>query len=351
MTRPHRAVKRFLDAAAQGRWDEVGDEGEALAAAVAAEPAEARWAPAVVILTGWARAEQGYLPVGIDLLERGLHHLVDPEVAREVGGTDAFYLRLCELYLLCGRPADAFPLLDAFRSPDAPLEVRFPCYRFLTLAAAAAGDDSRAQSFVNTAAELAPETHRSAHTHLVEGDRALWMASAGRLGAAIQHAELALPPLTGARSRSRPYKAWLASHAGAVALAVAALAADEGDPVAASRWIERALPALEVTRAATRMRLDGHLALARSAAARARGDFDDAEEQGQLARLTFQRMGLEPAAAHARLALARVLVAREVWVSARPALISASDALRRCGQHRAAGQADRLLGTIPVPAH
>jgi hypothetical protein len=337
MARTPSPVEHLLDAARQARWDDVAEGAEPLAAALLGTPGLERWAPAAVVLGGWARAEQGYLPTGIDLIERGLHHLDDPHVRREVGGVDGFHLKLVELYLLTGAQAEALDQIEPMRGPDAPLAVRFPAYRALIAVAADRGDDVHAEGFCATAADLARQVRRGDAVAQVAGDRVRWLASAGRAAEAAGAAEEVLPALLRERGATAPRRA----QAAAVLLATGLALAEAGD-ASASSWATRAEPLLPRLPAGPHRRLAAHADLVRAVAARWGGQLRDAEQLARRARRGFQRVGARPSVALTGLEEARIAMARGLVASAGATLEGVAADLRATGHHRRAAEAEAL---------
>lgn len=338
MTRPDPSFRRLVEMFQHERWDDVAEAGEVVAARLLADPAHATLAPVPVMMAGWARAEQGYLPTGIDLIERGLRHLVDPNAKRELGDVDGFHLKLVELYLLTGANAAAREQLTAMESLDAPIEVRFPTHRFLASMAVAAGDDTRAAALLGIAESMAPKVGKDAPL-LVAGDRAIWLAATGQPGAASTVAE---PVVDRFRTRRHRNRAWRSGHVAAVAAAIAGAAAELGDTSLARIWLTRGDAANERTTAGTTQRVTAELALARAALARHELDIEAAEIAARSALETFQRMGMRPAAAAARLQLAEVALVKRHGASSDPALRSVHAQLVELEQHRLAATVDRI---------
>jgi hypothetical protein len=337
MPRTPPPVERLLDAAREGRWDDVAEGAEPLAAALLGTPGVGQWAPAAVLLGGWARAEQGYLPTAVDLLERGLNHLDDHHVRREVGGSDAFHLKLVELYLLTGDQAAALEQLEPMRGPDAPLAVRFPAYRALVAIAADRGDDAHAEGFCTTAGELARQVRRGDAEAMVAGDRVRWLAAAGRAAEAAAEAEAVLPALLRSRGTSVPRR----TQAAAVLLASGLALAESGDASAAS-WATRAEPVVRQLPPGARRRLACHADLVRAVALRWGGALPDAERFARAARRGFQRIGARPAAALAGLEEARLAMSRGLVAAAASSLDGLAPVLAEAGQLRRAAEAQAL---------
>ncbi len=339
MTRPDPSFRRLVEMFQHERWDEVAEAGEIVATRLLADPEHAALAPVPVMMAGWARAEQGYLPTGIELIERGLRHLADPNAKRELGDVDGFYLKLVELYLLTGANTAAREQLAAMESLDAPVEVRFATQRFLASMAVAAGDDTRAAALLGVAESIAPKVPGKDAPLLVAGDRAIWLAATGQPGAASTVAE---PVVDRFRSRRHRDRAWRSGHVVAVAAAIAASAAELGDSSLTRIWLTRGDDALEHTTGGSAQRGTAELALARAALARSDGDIEAAEIASRAALETFSRMGMRPAAAAARLQLAEVAVAKRHGASTEPALRSVHAQLVELEQHRLAAAAERV---------
>lgn len=336
MVRPAPSFRELSAAFQRGQWETVASRGELVAAKLLGQPEQAIYAPAAVMMAAWARAEEGYLPASIGLLERGLSHIADPLAVRELGGLDSYYLLLVELYLLTGDQPAALTHLAAMGGPDAPLSMRFPVQRFAASMAAAEGDDRRTAAYLDTAASLAAELHDRRAPELVDGDRAIWLASSGRVGEAANAAEVWAAPFP-----RRAPKAWLARHAVAVCSVISASAADAADTSLAQVWLghgERAVPHL---RGGGAIRGEAEMALARSAVARTAGDLEVAEAEAQRAARNFHRLGMRPAAAAARLRLAQISADRGFDASSEAAFRSVADELRSLGQHRLARVADQ----------
>lgn len=350
MTRPDPSFRRLVEMFQHERWDDVAEAGEIVATRLLADPEHAALAPVPVLMAGWARAEQGYLPTGIELIERGLRHLDDAGAKRELGDVDGFHLKLVELYLLTGANSAAREQLAAMESLDAPIEVRFPTHRFLASMAVAAGDDTRAAALLGVAESMAPKVGGKDAPLLVAGDRAIWLAATGQPGAASTTAE---PVVDRFRKRRHRDRAWRSGHLVAVAAAIAAAAAEVGDTSLAHIWLTRGEDALEHTTLGSAERGVAELALARAALARHAGDHDDAEVAARSALETFQRMGMRPAAAAARLQLAEVALAKGHAASSEPALRSVHAQLVELEQHRLAATVERVrvrgLAAAPQP--
>lgn len=337
MARPDPSYSRLVDELHHGRWDAVAEAGEAVAARLLRDPDHAPLAPVAVLAAGWARAEQGYLPTAVELIERGLRHLTDPSAMRELGDLDAYYLKLVELYLLTGQVTAAREQLVAMDSLDAPPEVRFAAQRCEAALASAAGDDVRAAALLGVAESIAPRAGKDAAL-LVAGDRAIWLAATGQPGAASTVAD----PVAERFRRKHRDRPWRSSHLVAVAAAIATSAGDLGDTSLARVWLTRASEAQRSLTAGSATRAEAHLAAARAAIARHAGDLEAAETEARAALESFARIGMRPAAAAARLQLALVAVAKGHEASAGAALASAHAQLVELGQLRLANVAARV---------
>lgn len=345
MALPPAGYLRLRAAFLRGDDRTVLAEAGALHARLVADPRGRGWAPGVEVLVGGTLAREEHHAEAIAWLEHGLHTLPGTPAARDLGGGHHEHRLLAELYLLTGRWDRAEAYLDWLGLPDQPLESRLASLRGRAGLAAARGDLETAPWLVNAAADLARRSQSRLYTSLVDGDRALVLAAAGRLGEAVVLAREVLPRLSA--PAPGPTQAWANAQAVAVATALARRAVDAGERDLAGHLLAgAAVPARRSGRA--------HLAalhdLASAALARLDGRWEVAERAVAGATEHFDRLGALPASALAHLEAARLAEARGFGESALALYRRASGELSALGMVREASEADRRVRMLAAPS-
>ncbi len=202
------------------------------------------------------------------------------------------------------------------------------------------GDFDRAYQLLNTAAGLAHQLRSRPQQVVVDGDRAIVLAHAGRLTEASSLAATVLPRLS--RPGPGPRLAWAMAQAVTVATTVARLAAAQGDVATAERLLA-ALSPIEATHGSGRRYDDGQYALARGTVWRDGGHLTEAEPPLAAARRIFQALGCAPAAAQAQLEEARLAQLRGYGASSRPLFDRARAEFAALGLTREVADIDRTL--------
>jgi len=341
MAWPPAAYLHLRAAFARGDHAAVIADGVTLLARLTAEPERWDWAPAVALLVGDSLATREHHTEAIAWLEYGLRILPGTPVARELRDGHHEHRLLAELYLLTGRWEQARVQLEWLGRPDHPLESRLASLRGRTALAAARADHDAAQWLLNTAADLARRSRSHLYRTLVDGDRAMVLASAGRFREALALADEVLPRL-GATAPG-PTQAWANAHAVMTATTLARRAVETAEPGVAGRLLVAAsVPAQRSGRAYLGAQLD----LATAALARLEGRRDVAERHLWRALDRFAALGTAPALALAHLEAARLAEASGFTQSAAALHRRALAELSVLGMTREAGEARRRLTTL-----
>jgi hypothetical protein len=339
---PVPAYRVFREAYRRGDTDTVLGTGQHVLDALAAadDPRQQELAPAVLVMIGAHLARTERFVDAIAYLERGLGDLPGTEATRDIGRGDWYAVTLVQLYLLVGRPRDAWPLIQRLLEPDHKLETRLGATRAQVMVAAGAGEFEMAYQLLNTAAGLADRLRNRQQSTMVGGDRALVLAYQGRMIEAVGHADAVLPMLS--QPVPGPMGAWAAAEAVAVSTTVARHAAEAGDLMTAQRLV---FGAGDVAERTGRSFDRAQLALARGVVAWRSGSLLEAEAPLADARRTFLELGCAPAAARAQWEEANLAQARGLLSSARPLLERARQEFATLGLAREVARIDLALAT------
>ncbi len=261
---------------------------------------------------------------------------------REIGTGESFWLIELDLLLLTGRFRDAWDLVVPLSEPARALESRLAATRAHVALATTFADFDRAYQLLNTAAGLAHQLRSRPQEVVVDGDRAIVLAYAGRIPEAASLADNVLPLLS--RPGPGPRLAWAMAQAVTVATTVARLAGAQGDVATAERLLA-ALSPLEANRGSGRRFDEGQYALARGTVWRDGGHVTEAEAPLAAARRIFQTLGCAPAAAQAQLEEARLAQLRGYGASSRPLFERARAEFAALGLAREVAEIDRTLVT------
>jgi hypothetical protein len=262
--------------------------------------------------------------------------------ARDANRFDWFELTLLEVDLRLGRYADVLARVPRLTDPTHQAEVRFAATRAHAAVLAAQGQFEGAHHLLNTAGGLASRIRSRFRLALVEGDRAILLATQGRLLEAITAADRVLAALI--RPPVGEHQQWSTAEGAAVALTVSRAASSGGDHLTAQRML------LLGTTAATQVGgayLAAHLDLARGVFWLLERDLDAAEATLVSAGRQFGVLGCAPAVALATLEQGRLAHARGLVRSARPLYQRALEDFRRLGQPREVNELTRLLVALP----
>jgi tetratricopeptide (TPR) repeat protein len=306
---------RHLRAAYQRRdVATVAASADAVAARLNASPRDQVFIPALALMKGEALLELERYVEAHELLQEGVRRLVEGQsYLHELGPADRFRLLLVELEILLGRYGDAWQRLLALEEPDRPPATRLGALRARARLNTIRGDYEGAHHLLNAATSVTDRINSRFMVALVEVERAVVLATQGRLHEAIALAdrlhESLGAPLGGRRG------AWAARLTAGVSLWVSRLAHEAGRAAEGDRLLLRGAGA--VARAPTRY-LEAHRDVAISTQWRVEGRAGSAEPVCREAMLAFERLGARPAAATATLELARIAVARGLATSAQP---------------------------------
>jgi len=340
----YRALRAAFD---RGDGDTVLAQAQAVLDQIEPDPSQAALVPAVVLLAGASLVGAERYPEALAWLARGRQLADDdPALVREIGTGESFWLIELDLLLLTGRYRDAWDLLVPLSEPDRAVESRLGATRAQVALSTTFGDHDRAYQLLNTAAGLAEQLHSRPQEVAVDGDRAIVLASSGRITEAAAFADAVLPLL--ARPGPGPRQAWAMAQAVTVATTVARLAAAQGDLATAERLLA-ALSPIAAHGGSGRRYDTAQFALARGAVWRDGGHVTEAEEPIAAARRTFLSLGCAPAAAQAQLEEARLAQLRGYGASARPLFERARAEFAVLGLTRQLSEIDRALATIGSP--
>ena len=345
---PPPSYARLTDAHRRGDHLLVLAEGDATLAALAADPTTDDLARTVACILGSVHAAQERFAIGASYLEYGL--ATDPPDDPAVAGAppaspsttrDWYALVLLDLHLKLGRYDDALaavtPLLEPARAPD----IRFAATRAQSAIATARGDYETAHFLLNTATGLALRIRSRFRSALVDGDRAILLATQGRLYEGIGLADRVLTSFV--RPAIGDYQNWGNTEGAAIAMSISRAAAGAGDQLTAQRML------IQGTTAAERVPsiyLKAHLDLTRGVFWSAERSFDAAEAALLDAQRGFELLGCEPAMAVTTLEQGRLAHRRGLTLSAEPLYQRALAELRPLGHAREIGETRRLLAAL-----
>lgn len=319
-------------------------EGDAGIAELAANPDTVDLAGEVACLLGGVHAAQERFAVGASYLEYGLTAL---EASRDDGGapspTDDWYaLVLLDLLLRLGRYDDALGRITSLLEPDRGLDTRFAATRAQASIAAARGDYETAHFLLNTATGLALRIRNRFRSALVDGDRAILLATQGRLYEGIGLADRVLTSFV--RPPIGDYQHWGNAEGAAIALSISRAAANTGDQLTAQRMLIQGTTAAErVGTGYVKAQLD----LTRGVFWSTERKADAAEAALLEAQHAFNLLGCAPAVATATLEQGRLAQRRGLYLSAEPLFRRAFDEFRAIGHAREMGEIRRLLAQLP----
>jgi hypothetical protein len=334
----YRALRAAFDA---GDADGVLGQAQWVLDQIEPDPGQSVLVPAVLLLAGASLAGAQRYPDALAWLRRGRELTVDdPALVREIGTGESFWLIELDLLLLTGRFRDAWDLVIPLSEPGRALESRLSATRAHVALATTFGDFDRAYQLLNTAAGLAHQMRSRPQQVVVDGDRAIVLAHAGRIAEAAGFADTVLPLLSRPGPGSR--LAWAMAQAVTVATTVARLAAGQGDVATAERLLAP-LSAPGTNRGSGRRFDEGQYALARATVWRDGGHVTEAEAPLAGARRTFLALGCAPAAALAQLEEARLAQIRGYGASSRPLFERARAEFAALGLAREVAEIDRTL--------
>jgi hypothetical protein len=337
---PPSAYRRLRDAYARGDADAVIARAQAVLDELALDPEARDFTAPVLAMVGASLAGLEHYGDALAYLERARTMPETPAANHEMGRDDTFSLVELDLLLVVGRYRDAWPLIQRLGEPGRPLESRLGAARGHVSLAAVFGDFDTAHNLLNTSAGLAHQLHSRIQEVVVDGDRAVVLATQGRTLEAVRATDEVLPLL--ARPGPGPRLAWAMAQGITVATSVARACALAGDVASA----ERVMAAISAIAELPPRAFDrGQLALARGTLWRASGLLREAEAPTTLARRTFLELGCAPAAALAQLEEARLAVDRGYQASSRPLFDRARSEYAALGLRREVVAIDAILAT------
>ena len=261
--------------------------------------------------------------------------------ARLANHLDWFEVALLDIYLRTGRYDDVAARVPRLVDPTHTAEVRFGATRAHAAALTAQGQFEAAHHLLNTAGGVAQRIRSRFRVALVEGDRAVLLATQGRLLEAITTADRVLASLI--RPPLGEYQQWANGEGAAIALTVCRAAAAGGDHLTAQRMLHLGTTATHRVGGAY---LHAHLDLARGVVWLLEGDLDSAEASLVSAGRQFGVLGCSPALALATLEQGRLAQIRGLVRSARPLYLRALEDFRSLGQAREVNELNRLLSSL-----
>jgi ATP/maltotriose-dependent transcriptional regulator MalT len=337
---PPPEYRRLRHAYARGEADIVLTGAQAVLDELAADPEGQDLIAPVLAMVGACLAGQERLNDALAYLERARTMPRTDAAEHEMGRDDTFTLIELDTLLLVGRYRDAWPLVQRLGEPGRALESRLGAARAHVAIAAVFGDYDTANNLLNTATGLAHQLGSRIQSVVVDGDRAVVLATQGRTLEAVRMADEVLPLL--ARPGPGPRLAWAISQGITVATAVARAVALAGDSATA----ERVMASISaVTELPGRDFDRGQIALARGTVRRVGGHLGEAEGPITEARRVFLELGCAPAAALAQLEEAHLARARGYEASARPLFDRARAEYGALGLRREVVAIDALLAT------
>ena len=261
--------------------------------------------------------------------------------ARSANRLDWFELALVDVLLRTGRYTDVLARVPRLSDPTHTAEVRFSALRAQASVLTAQGQYEGAHHLLNTAGGITERLRSRFRAALIEGDRAIVLASQGRQFEAITAADRVLASLI--RPPIGEYQQWSNREAAAIALSLCRAASANGDQLTAERML---LLGTTATQRVGTPYLQAHLDLARGVFWTLQGDLDGAEAALVSAGRQFVLLGCVPAAAAATLEQGRLAHARGLVHSARPLYDRALEDFRRLGQPREVNEVNRLLSAL-----
>ena len=258
--------------------------------------------------------------------------------ARAANRFDWFEVTLLDVLVRLGRYREALDRIPHLADPTHAAEVRFAVTRANAAILGAQGQFEGAHHLLNTAGGLATRIRSRFRAALVEGDRAILLATQGRLLEAITSADRVLAPLI--RPPLGEYQQWANAQGAAVALTVSRAASAGGDHLTAQRLLLLGTTAANHVGGAY---LHAQVDLSRGVFWLLERDLDGAEAALVAAGRELGVLGCAPAAAQATFEQGRLAQARGLDRSARPLYERARDEFRRLGQPREVTEISRLL--------
>lgn len=288
------AYRRFVDHCRNQPAEASIAEARWLAPQLAADPELSGFVPGVILRAGGLLAGQESFVEARQFLREGLEMLPGSASERELAGGAEATITLLGVLLVTGDLTEAWHHAGWLTEPHNTVESRLAGTRAQAAIRAAGGDSEIAFHLVNTAAGLALRCRSRLWSAVVETDRAMVLAGAGRVGEAVHLVDDVLDKLS-VRVHGR-HGVVATSQAAAAASAVAIAAANGGDVATARRLAEAALAA---SVASGRSLARGEADLAVAAAARAGGHLRGAEQSAFDARQRLSDLGAVPLAAAA----------------------------------------------------
>jgi len=335
---PVPAYREFREAFRRGDRDTVLGTGQHVLDELGADDEQRGLIPAVLVMVGSHLAAAERYADATAYLERGLHDLPGTAATREVGTGDEYALLLLGLRLRLGRYQAAWLLVQELIEPSRSLEARLGATRAQIAISTTFGDFDTAHQLLNTASGLADRLRSRQLAAMVDGDRAIVLATQGRTIEAATFADQVLPSLS--QPGRGPALAWSAAQAVTVAATVARFSAQGGDTMTAERMLfigsdpcERSGHTFE------RAQLD----LARAVVWSETGRATDAEHAVLEARRGFLAIDCAPGAALAQREEARLAAGRGMTASARPLYERARDEFAALGLSREANELAAVL--------
>jgi len=288
------SYRRFVDHCRHQPAEASIAEARWLAPQLAADPALRGWVPAVVLRAGALLAGRESFVEARQFLREGLEMLPGSAAERELAGGGDAAITLVGVLLVTGDLTEAWNHAGWLTEPHHNVETRLAGTRAQAAIRNAFGDSEIAFHLINTASGLALQCRSRLRSAVVETDRAMVLASVGRVGEAVHLVDEVLPRL-GVRVPG-PLGVVATSQAAAAAAAVGIAAANAGDVATARRLAEAAVTAAD---ASGRSLARGEADLAVAAAARAGGMLRTAEQSAFDARQRLAELGAVPLAAAA----------------------------------------------------
>lgn len=293
-------------------YREVLATGEATVRALEQDDRRRQFLPAAMTLVGGALLSVEHYRDGATWLERGLASMPGTSSEHELRGAAWFHRALADCYLLLGRWDRAAAYADWLARPEQPADSRLAGLRGQLYLAAVAGRLDDATFLTNAAADLARRMRGEITEAVVEADRALVLAAAGRLHEAVAAADGVAPRLAAVGRDDR--QRWANQQATVLLTSLARALAEAGDLMTAERYLlEAAVPATHARRSYAAAQLQ----LARSVVWREEGDLGRAAAPARDAVDQFTALDTLPALAVARIAEARLAEAQGHAIAAR----------------------------------
>jgi tetratricopeptide (TPR) repeat protein len=340
---PSRPYLEFREAFRRGDGDAVLGTGQLVLDQLGGDERQAELVPAVLLMVGATLARLERFADATAYLDRGLALLPGTAATHEVGDGDWYALLLLDLLMATGRYRESWGRIQDLIEPDRDPRTRLGATRAQLALYTAFGDFETAQQLLNTAAGLADRVGSNQLAAMVDGDRAIVLATQGRTVEAAVFADQVLPQL--GRAGTGPLMRWSGAAAATVTTTVARHAAAAGDLMTAERMLFLATEPAEGT---GRTFDAAQLQLARGVVWREAGRTVDAERPLLDARQGFLALGCAPAAALAQREEARLAMVKGMSASSRPLYERAREEFALLGLTREVTTIDAILRTAPA---